>query len=66
MYYLLAQEFLDGVLLSNWYMQNPTTGKPLKYEIYSIAYSKAKTQSFEIKNREIRVFVMHSDINKIL
>ena len=65
MYYLLAQEFLDGILLSNWYIEDPITGKPLKYSFYSIAYAKAKAQCFEVNSREVRVFVVHSSINRI-
>lgn len=65
MYYLLAQEFLDGILLSNWYIENPITGRRLKYEVYSIAYAKAKAQCFEVNSREVRVFVVCSDLKRI-
>jgi hypothetical protein len=60
MYYLLAQEYLNGILLDNWMIKNPITGKNYIYEIFSLAYSDSKKYCYENNNREVRVIVVHS------
>ena len=60
MYYLLAQEYLDGVLLDNWMIKSPITNKNYIYNNFQEAYSESKRLSYEVNRREIRVIVVHS------
>ena len=60
MYYLLAQEYLDGVLLDNWMIKDPITNKNYIYDNFQKAYSESKRLSYEVNRREIRVIVVHS------
>ena len=60
MYYLLAQEYLDGVLLDNLMIKDPITNKNYIYKNFQKAYSESKRLSHEVNRREIRVIVVHS------
>jgi|13_taG_2_1085334.scaffolds.fasta_scaffold08001_2 hypothetical protein len=60
MYYLLAQEYLNGILLDNWMIKNPITGKNHIYDNFSLAFSDSKKYCHETHNREVRVIVVHS------
>ena len=60
MYYLLAQEYLDGILLDNWMIKDPITNKNYIYDNFQKAYSESKRLSYEVNRREIRVIVVHS------